>query len=219
MSRLILASESPRRKELLSSVGVQFNIVPAYLDERILPREEPANAVLRCAEEKARAVGRKFKDKFILAADTVVVAENLPEDDEAALEAGASRPITILGKPRDENEAAEMLEFLQGREHLVITGFCLSCVNENYSVCRVVETVVKLMPLSAEDITAYVATGEPMGKAGGYAIQGLAGAFVESIRGSYSNVIGLPLAQTLVELESCGLWSTSDMVPITAKVR
>ncbi|MFH0908019.1 MAG: Maf family protein [bacterium] len=173
--KIILASESPRRKELLARIGVSFDVVPAGIDEKPWPNEAPASYALRNASDKARAVVRRVDGGcMVIAADTIVVADG-----------------KILEKPGDAAHATEMLRMLSGRWHEVITGVCV--LEDGRESGRVVRTGVKFRVLSDVDIDAYVATGEPMDKAGSYAIQGGASGFVEQIEGSHSNVVGLPV--------------------------
>jgi septum formation protein len=181
---LVLASASPRRRELLARVGVPFRVLATDIDETPLPGELPAALAHRLAAGKARAAanGRDF----ILAADTVVAVD-----------------ATILGKAADAAEATAMLQEIAGRTHQVITGFALAAPNGKLSE-QLVCTEVDIRPLSAEEIAAYVATEEWRGKAGAYAVQGIAAAFVTAIRGSYTNVVGLPLPEVLAELARCG---------------
>jgi len=178
--RLILASASPRRAELLRSAGYAFDIVVADVDEAVRAGESPAVYVRRLAAEKsAAAMGRACAtsdaDTVILGADTTVVVDG-----------------EILGKPRDDDECATMLRRLSGQAHQVLTGVSLR--RAAYEVGRVETTSVVFRALTAEDIAWYAASGEGRDKAGGYAIQGLASRFIPSISGSYSNVVGLPVA-------------------------
>ncbi len=172
---LILASASLRRAELLRAAGIAFEIVPAEIDERPLNGEAPAAYVERLAREKARAISSRDSQAEILAADTTVVIDGL-----------------ILGKPVDDAEAREMLARLSGRTHEVLTGVAL--IRDGRMVSAVETTRVRFAPMSDADIDWYIASGEPRGKAGAYAIQGLASRFVDWIEGSYSNVVGLPVA-------------------------
>ena len=183
--RLILASASPRRRELLEQVGLTFEIAPADLDEAVRPAEPPRQYVERLAREKAAAVHGRFPGSVALAADTSVVV-----DDH------------ILGKPGESLEAGRrMLGLLSGRAHLVMTGIAVSGAK---LLSRVVETTVVFRALTAEEIDWYARTGEGRDKAGGYAVQGRAGAFVSALEGSPSSVIGLPLAQTMELLREVG---------------
>ncbi len=181
---LILASASPRRRELLAAAGFSFDVVVSDIDERPWPREKPASYALRNASEKARAVAARHPNATVLAADTIVVL-----DDH------------ILEKPTDAAHAADMLRRLSGRQHEVMTGVCVWRPNGGgfCESAEVVRTRVWFRPLSESDIAAYIATGEPMDKAGAYAIQGGAARFVERIDGPYDNVVGLPV-QTAARL-------------------
>ncbi|HSM94176.1 MAG TPA: Maf family protein [Anaeromyxobacteraceae bacterium] len=179
---LTLASASPRRRELLEQLGFRLDVRPADTDESPIPGEPPRAYVLRVARDKGRAVD----GDVVLAADTAVVLGN-----------------DILGKPRDPADARRMLRALSGVAHEVLTGVCVRRRGEEHTV--VVAAQVQLDPLTDGQIDWYVATGEPLDKAGAYAIQGLAGAFVRQLRGSVSNVIGLPLAETLELLAAAGV--------------
>lgn len=176
----MLASASPRRRELLASIGLEFEVRPASIDESPLPRESARAHVERVALAKARAVGSA--GELVLAADTIVSIDG-----------------SILGKPRDPADARRMLALIQGREHRVLTGVALRQVEDpGSSSAERVETAVedsgvRLRALRADEIDWYVATGEPADKAGAYALQGIGGLFVEAVAGSSSNVIGLPL--------------------------
>ena len=174
--RLVLASASPRRSELLRSVGLEFEVIPADIDESVLPGESPTAYVARLSAEKAAAVARRVgSDVIVVAADTTVDIDGL-----------------ILEKPVDAGDARRMLGLLSGRTHLVHTA-----VTVLPGSTVVVETAVEFVELTPETMDWYVATGEPFDKAGGYAIQGAGGALVRRLDGSVTNVIGLPLAETL----------------------
>ncbi len=174
--RVVLASASPRRAELLRAAGIDFDVVPANIDETPLPGETPREYVARIAEEKARAIHALDDSRVVLAADTVVVVD-----------------AQMLGKPIDENDARRMLRMLSGRTHDVLTA--VSVFHPGGIVdTRVDATGVEFAALSNDDVEWYVTTGEPMDKAGAYAVQGLASRFVTRIDGSYSNVVGLPMA-------------------------
>jgi septum formation protein len=181
---IILASASPRRQELLRSAGISFTVQPADIKETPLPGEAPRECAERLAREKALAVSRKNPGQWVLGADTIVVV------DEA-----------ILGKPRDDEDAARMLRLLSGRTHAVITGVCVvePVGGGQGSVAGKINissetTLVTFCGMSDEEIREYVATGEPMDKAGAYAIQGMASRWIPRIEGDYSNVVGLPVA-------------------------
>jgi len=173
--RLILASESPRRAELLRAAGFEVEVVPSRIDERHEEDEAPEHYVRRLAEGKARAVPRHDPDLPIVAADTVVLVDG-----------------RVLEKPADDEEAAAMLRVLSGRVHEVLTGVAVQ-LGDRQGV-HVERTRVRIASLTEAEIAWYVATGEPRDKAGAYAVQGLASRFIEAIEGSYSNVVGLPVA-------------------------
>lgn len=173
---LILASASPRRREILRRAEIACRVRPAHVDETPKPGESPSRYVRRLARDKAAAVARP--GELLLGADTIVVI-------------GKSR---ILEKPRHAREAARMLRQLSGRMHRVLTGICLLDAGTGRSRTAVVETRVWFRPLSRREIAAYVASGEPMDKAGAYAIQGLASKFIRRIDGCYCNVMGLPVS-------------------------
>jgi septum formation protein len=184
--RLILASASPRRVELLSSAGFEFEVIPANVDETPLPGEPPQAYVLRVAREKAAAVDDCRKSGIVvLAADTVVVAAGIP-----------------LGKPADAEEMKTMLKSLSGNVHEVHTGVIIRTASRE--VGEVVTTRVRVLPLTDAEIDWYIGTGEPAGKAGAYAIQGRAARFIDWIEGSWSNVVGLPVATVYRLLNEVG---------------
>jgi septum formation protein len=186
---LILASSSPRRRELLRAAGFAFGVSPPDVVEAALPGEHPEETARRLALDKALAVARAVDPaSCVLAADTLVVL------------AGA-----VLGKPRDEAEAAEMLQRIAGREHRVITGVAVVVRElERVEQC-VAESRVRMRDVSAQEALAYARTGEPLDKAGGYALQGLGARFVVAVEGSRSNVIGLPLERVLPLLAELGV--------------
>ena len=175
--RLILASGSPRRRELLTRMGYEFAVRAPEVDENV--GGSPRHAVALLARRKAMAAAEGLTEGVVLAADTLVSV-----DGEA------------LGKPRDEAEASAMLHRLSGREHEVFTGVCLIDAATGRQAVHVERTGVKFRPLSEEEINEYVATGDPMDKAGAYGIQSGASRFVEAISGSFENVMGLPVGST-----------------------
>jgi len=182
---LVLASRSPRRRELLAGLGIPLEVRPAETDEAVRAGEAPEAYVARVAREKARAVA----GEVVLAADTAVVVGR-----------------EILGKPIDAADAARMLRALSGTRHRVLTAVCVRRsapppVRERQVT---VSTEVRFLPLREEQIAWYVGTGEPLDKAGAYALQGLGGALVESVEGSVSGVVGLPLAESLALLDEVG---------------
>jgi septum formation protein len=197
MYRLVLASASPRRRELLAQAGYTFTVHPAHIPEDPLPNEDPISYVVRLAREKAEAVLNGIRDQsteisglgsngaplVVLGADTTVVLDS-----------------HILAKPDDAADAARMLRLLSGRTHRVITGVALAMETGTEVAAEV--TAVRFLTLSDEEIAEYVATGEPLDKAGAYAIQGWAARWIPRIEGCYFNVVGLPLALVATMLES-----------------
>jgi septum formation protein len=176
--RLVLASASPRRAELLRAAGIDFEVLVANVDETSTPGESPESYVQRLAEEKASAViaEHHLERPPVLGADTVVVLGH-----------------TILGKPTDETDARRMLGMLSGRTHRVVTGVCLYGPGDTGPFMAVDETTVEFSALTAAEMNWYLSSGEPFDKAGAYAIQGLGSRFIASISGSYTNVVGLPI--------------------------
>ena len=180
----ILASASPRRRELLRSVGLKFKTIPAHVDEDYIKGESPKQHVRRLAQEKALLISQKYPKAWVLGADTIVVIDGL-----------------ILGKPKNKTQAKEMLKKLSGREHKVFTGFAVTQIASKVSHSDVVQSTVKFKKISAAELDWYIACDEPYDKAGGYAVQGKGAYFIKSIRGSYTNVIGLPLCEVLETLK------------------
>ncbi len=179
--RLVLASASPRRSELLRSVGLEFDVVPADIDESVRPGELPSDYVARLSAEKARVVAERVgTDRIVVAADTTVDVDG-----------------RILEKPVDDDDARRMLALLSGRTHLVHTGVTVARFPTPTRATIVVETAVDFVETTPAVVEWYVGTGEPFDKAGGYAIQGAGGALVRRLDGSVTNVVGLPLAETL----------------------
>ncbi len=191
--RLILASESPRRYELLIQMGLDFEVIPSKIFEGFVQAESPRAHVIRLAEAKAREVASKYPDRWVVAADTIVCING-----------------SILGKPQGREEAAEMLRRLSGQDHRVLTGFSVCHSEKGESDKEVVETVVRMKPLTSAEIEWYVYTGEPYDKAGGYAIQGIGSFMIESIQGSYTNVVGLPLCELIQMLNRLGAITISE---------
>lgn len=175
--QIILASQSPRRRELLGQMGfTDFEIRPAVGEERAEPGLTPAELVEALSRQKGEEIAKNAADALVIAADTVVAVDG-----------------RVLGKPHDRGEAEAMLASLSGRTHTVYTGVTLCCGGE--VLCQHEATHVRFRPLTAEEISAYVATGEPMDKAGAYGIQGYGALLVEGIEGDYSNVVGLPVCR------------------------
>lgn len=187
-ARLILASESPRRRELLSAVGIPFRVLPSGVDETPLPGETPARFVRRAAMDKGRNVAARHPGAFVLSADTIVVAGG-----------------RILGKPRDRAEARRMLSFLAGKEHRVVTAVCLLCAGRGYRDAGTEVTRVRFRALTPPEVAAYARTGEGDDKAGAYAAQGAGMLLIERVCGSFTNVVGLPMTRVVAMLRRAGL--------------
>ncbi len=186
--KLILASASPRRRELLESIRIPFEVMPSDVPEVRAEGESPEEYVARLSRDKANAVGRQRPSEWVLAADTTVL---LGEQ--------------LLEKPVDRPDAVRMLATIAGKTHVVYTGVTLLNLDRKYTDTRVAESEVRMLPLSQRDIEWYADTGEPLDKAGAYAVQGIGAMFIESIHGSYTNVVGLPLALLFQMLRKSGL--------------
>lgn len=184
--KLVLASASPRRRELLASIGMEFDVIPSDVPEQRADSETPEEYVARLSREKARAVATGRPDAWVLAADTIVV---LGDD--------------VLEKPADKADARRMLAQIAGRTHVVFTGVTLT--KSGYTDTHVCTTEVRMLNLTERDVAWYVETGEPLDKAGAYAAQGVGGMFIDSIHGSYTNVVGLPLALLFQMLRKAGI--------------
>lgn len=185
---IILASNSPRRRDLLRQIGLDFTVEPADVDERALPGESPETYAVRVALEKARVASQRAGAGVVIAADTIVVLD-----------------ADILGKPADHRDAERMLAMLSGRMHRVITGLAVMDAATGKALVRVSETKVWFRHLSPDDITWYVGTGEPLDKAGAYGIQGKGALLVSRIEGCYFNVVGLPLSLLFEMLRDLGI--------------
>jgi len=185
LHRLFLASGSPRRRDLLASIGLDFEVVVSQIDEVHRDGESPENYVARLATEKANAVVLTRPEAWVIGADTTVVIGG-----------------ELLEKPSDRADGERMLRTISGKSHTVHTGIAL--LGPNWRQTEVVSTRVAISPMSAEEIAWYVATGEPMDKAGAYAAQGIGAMFIESIEGSYTNVVGLPLATLMQMMKRAG---------------
>lgn len=188
-TQLILASASPRRRELLRAAGIRFRVVPSRAAEsESFPGEDPRRYVRRAARDKGHEVSVRFPGSWVLSADTIVTF-----DDK------------ILGKPSDRRQAFRMLSLLAGREHRVYTAVCLLRADRNYRAEAVGSTRVRFRPLSPAEIEGYLRTGESDDKAGAYAAQGAGTSLIERVSGSFSNVVGLPMAKTIAMLQAARL--------------
>ncbi|MBD1399761.1 Maf family protein [Pelovirga terrestris] len=187
---LVLASASPRRKELLAQIGLEFSVRPSSVAETIKPAETPGDLVIRLSLDKARDIaGRSdISARWVIGSDTVVVCDG-----------------QILGKPADHQEAAAMLRQLSGISHQVVSGYAVIDRRQQIERTEAVSTKVHFRQLTEAEIARYVATGEPIDKAGAYAIQGIAACFVSGIEGSYTNVVGLPLCRLTLALKELGV--------------
>ena len=175
---IILASASPRRKEILENTNVKFDVVKSEIDEVILDQELPSQVVMRLAFEKCMDIAHRYEDDLVIGADTVVVLDDI-----------------ILGKPKDKDDATSMIKKLSGKTHQVITGISLINLNANKKIIDYVVSNVKFKDLSEEDIKDYIQTNESLDKAGGYGIQGYGALLVEEIQGDYFNIVGLPISR------------------------
>jgi len=188
-SGIVLASGSPRRSDLLASVGLRFAVVPSRASEEILAGETAVAHVKRLSLDKAGEVANRpdVSGRWFVGSDTVVVRDG-----------------DILGKPSDSADAARMLRSLAGRSHTVVSGFAIVDRREGTRISEAVQTTVRFRELTEAEIAGYIATGEPFGKAGAYAIQGIGAFMVRSIEGSYTSVVGLPLCETIEMLQRLG---------------
>jgi len=184
---LVLASISPRRKAILKQIGIPFDSAGSMINETQYKKIKPTDIACQMAARKVRSVQHAYKNRWILGADTLVVIHD-----------------TIFGKPQDTVECQEMLHRLKGKTHTVITGFCINDPGRNILHREPVMTKVKIKELSEIEIEAYIKTGEPFGKAGAYAIQGIGSFMIEQINGSYTNVVGLPVYEVISALITCG---------------
>jgi septum formation protein len=194
---IVLASASPRRRELLAGVGLVFQVIPSCTEETALAGETPEQHAIRLSEEKAREVAARVDvmGRWFIGSDTIVV-----RDDE------------VLGKPADSAEAAAMLRSLSGRAHRVISGYAVFDRQNCAMHSAAVTTRVYFKRLTEIEIGEYIATGEPFDKAGAYAIQGIGAFMVPRIEGSYTNVVGLPLCEVIATLEEMGAWQLFSAV-------
>ena len=191
--RFILASASPRRVELLKLTGLQFEVIPGCVNEAYMKGETPEEHVLRLSEEKAQVIASRYPDAWVLGADTIVIING-----------------EILGKPRTISEAKEMLGKLSGQEHRVFTGFTIAKKTTGILIRDVVASLVTFKEIPEDEMAWYIRSDEPYDKAGGYAVQGMSTIFIREIRGSYTNVMGLPLCEVVEALKSIGAIEFSE---------
>ncbi|MFC1923925.1 Maf family protein [Chloroflexota bacterium] len=189
MKKIVLASASPRRKELLERIGLKFDIEPSNHEEKVKPGLEPHEQAKSLSLEKAKLIAGNYRDALVIAADTFIVLDG-----------------EILGKPITEDEARRMLEKISGKQHSVITGFTIIDTASGNMLSRSEETKVYIRELSSKEIDSYVRSKEPLDKAGAYAIQGLGSVIVKKIEGDYFNVIGLPLSAVTESLKEFGVY-------------
>ncbi|WP_246940850.1 Maf family protein [Bacillus pinisoli] len=185
MQHLVLASSSPRRKELLTNLGITFDVLSSSIEETIDPSVTPEETVLSLAEQKAMDVAKQYPSSYVVGADTIVVYDS-----------------QILGKPKDEQDAKHMLRMLSGNTHYVLTG--VSIVVNGQPSSFYVRTDVTFWPISEDEISQYIESREPFDKAGSYGIQGLGSLFVKEIKGDYFSVVGLPISRLKRELAKIG---------------
>ncbi|MBL7031798.1 MAG: septum formation inhibitor Maf [Nitrospira sp.] len=188
MKKIILASASPRRKEILGTTGLKFDICVSDYEEDLSMKKEPRSLARFLSRKKAEEVAHKYKNAIIIAADTFIVFKD-----------------KLLGKPHTAKEATRMLTMLSGKAHSVITGFTVLDTGSNKLVSRSIETKVYFKKMTQKEINAYVSTKEPLDKAGAYAIQGLGAALIEKIEGDFLNVVGLPLSALAKTLKGFGI--------------
>lgn len=185
MRKLILASQSPGRKKVLEDAGMMFDIVPSSYEEDMTLQLPPAELAILLSQGKARDVAKRHPDAIVIAADTFGVYQN-----------------NFLGKPHTEERAREMLEMLRGDVHSMVTGFTIIDTRSGFEVSKSVESKIWFRHIPTDEIEEYIRTGEPLNKAGAYAIQGIGNKFVEKVEGSMTNIIGLPIEEVLVILEN-----------------
>jgi len=191
MQRIILASQSPRRKKILEQVGLDFEVVVSDFDETKIKFKNPQEMVEKLSLEKAKLIAKKYPSAIVIGADTTVIFRK-----------------EIIGKPKSKQDAVRILKLLSDNTHEIVTGFTV--IKESKSITEHVISKVKFKKLSEAEIKAYVATGEPMDKAGGYGIQEKGGLFIESIEGDYFNVVGLPIFAVAEALKQFGVDITKN---------
>lgn len=189
MRKIILASKSPRRKQLLEMIGLEFEVAASDINEDLKENLPPDEFVKKLSLLKAEDIAKRFPNSIIISADTVIVLEN-----------------KTIGKPKDEKHAKEILKNCSGNTHKVLTGFTILDSSNSNVVSKSVETKVTFRKMSDVEIESYIASGEPLDKAGGYAVQGIGSVFVEKIEGDFFNVVGLPVYNVAEELKKFGIY-------------
>jgi septum formation protein len=193
--RILLASKSPRRKELLTLAGLDFDITESDVDENSITANTPESLALKLAELKAEAVAKKNPTCLVIGADTIVVS------DVAQTKVGrACGQSVVLEKPKDKDDAREILTLLSGTDHKVITAFSLISLDKKIKISKAVETIVSFREITKQELEYYLDSKEPYDKAGAYGAQGYAQSFITSIQGSYTSVVGLPLSEVVTEI-------------------
>ena len=185
--RLILASASPRRIELMKRTGLPFDPIPANIEESVMPNESPRRHVLRLARGKTRCIANTHPESWVIGADTIVFIDG-----------------EIIGKPSTPEDARMILEKLSGRTHQVFTGFCIMNIERETTISEVVRSSVIFRDIGADEISWYTDTPEPYDKAGAYAVQGISAVFIRGIKGSFTNVMGLPMCEIIEKLRIAG---------------
>ena len=185
--RIILASASPRRIELLKLMGLPFDSMPADIEETVLPNENPRRHVRRLSKEKTRFIAKIHPTSWVIGADTIVFING-----------------EIIGKPATPEDARIILAKLSDRKHEVFTGFCIMNIDRKITICEVVRSSVIFREIDANEISWYTSTPEPYDKAGAYAVQGISAAFIRGIKGSFTNVMGLPMCEIVEKLKIFG---------------
>ena len=188
MKSIILASKSPRRKDLLENIGLKFKVVDSNYKEYLDPQLKPHTLVKKLSLEKAKLVFENHKDSIIIAADTIVVCNG-----------------KVFGKPKNEQEAKNMLKFLSNTTHLIVTGLTIIDANPNKIITKAIQTKIQMRKISISEIDSYIQTKEPLDKAGAYAIQGIGSIFIKKITGDYLNAVGLPVYTLMQELKKLGI--------------
>jgi len=188
MKKIILASKSPRRADLLNQIGLNFEIIPSKINEKQYISQDPEESVKKIALMKANEVAKKIKNGIVIGADTIVILDG-----------------EVIGKPKDERDAFKILKKISNKEHVVITGLAVVDASTKKTFVETVKTLVKFKKITDEEIKDFIDTGEPFDKAGGYGIMNFASIFVEKVNGCFYNVVGLPLSKLTEMLKHFGI--------------